>query len=42
MGFSPDVFENEDVLGEDFVHPEDWETMIKAITYCESKLKGHS
>ena len=35
MGFSPDVFENEDVRGVDFVHPEDLETMLKTMTYCE-------
>ena len=39
MGFSPDVFENEDVHGVDFVHPEDWEMMLKIMPiYCESKL----
>ena len=36
MGFNPDLFQNEDVHGPDFVHPEDLKIMLQAVTsYCE-------
>ena len=35
LGFNPDVFQNEDVHGVDFVHPEDLKMLLQAIKYRE-------
>ena len=35
MGFNPDVFQNEDVHGVDFVHPEDLKILLQAVKYRE-------